>query len=72
MLSAVHWQTGYKGKICTGLPLNFSKQQIVAAFGPYKDSRTIKSSSEIYQWLVPEKYTSYTAITIMRSCMDLN
>ena len=54
MLSAVHWRTGYDGPVCSGLPLKLSKDgtQVMAALGPYRDSRVIKSSSEIYRWLV--------------------
>lgn len=54
MLSAVHWRTGYDGPVCSGLPLELSKDktQVIPAIGPYRDSRVIKSSSEIYRWLV--------------------
>ena len=54
MLSAVHWRTGYDGPVCSGLPLELSedKTKIVPAIGPYRDSRVIKSSSEIYRWLI--------------------
>lgn len=53
MLSAVHWRTGYNGPVCSGMPLKLSQDgtQVVPA-GPYRDSRVIKSSSEIYKWLV--------------------
>ena len=53
MLSAVHWRTGYNGPVCSGMPLKLSKDgtQVMPA-GPYRDSRVIKSSSEIYKWLV--------------------
>lgn len=54
MLSAIHWRTGYSGPVCSGLPLKFCEDgtQVVPAIGPYRDSRVIKSSSEIYKWLV--------------------
>ena len=54
MLSAVHWRTGYNGPVCSGMPLKFSKDgtQVMPALGPYRDSRVIKSSSEIYRWLL--------------------
>ena len=54
MLSAVHWRTGYNGPVCSGMPLKLSKDgtQVTSAMGPYRDSRVIKSSSEIYRWLV--------------------
>ena len=53
MLSAVHWRTGYDGPVCSGMPLKLSKDraQVVPAIGPYRDSRVMKSSSEIYRWL---------------------
>jgi hypothetical protein len=54
MLSAVHWRTGYNGLVCSGMPLELSKDgtQVMPAIGPYRNSRVIKSSSEIYKWLV--------------------
>jgi hypothetical protein len=55
MLSAVHWRTGYQGPVGSGLPLVYDKEdtgRALPAAGPYRDSRVIKSSSEIYRWLV--------------------
>lgn len=53
MLSAVHWRTGYNGPVCSGMPLKLSEDGTrVMPVGPYRDSRVIKSSSEIYKWLV--------------------
>jgi hypothetical protein len=53
MLSAVHWRTGYSGPVGTGMPLIFSDDgHVLPAIGPYRDSKVIKSSSEIYEWLV--------------------
>ena len=53
LLSAVHWRTGYTGPIGSGLPLKLRfENNVLAAIGPYRDSRIIKSSSEIYQWLI--------------------
>lgn len=53
MLSAVHWRTGYSGPVCSGMPLRLRKNslQVLSAVGPYRNSRVIKSSSEIYGWL---------------------
>ena len=55
MLSAVHWRTGYSGPVGSGMPLNFDGTRVLPAVGPYKDSKVIKSSSEIYRWLVKSK-----------------
>ena len=52
LLSAIHWRSGYKGPIGSRLPLIFRDGTPLAAIGPYKDSRVIKSSSEIYKWLI--------------------
>lgn len=51
MLSAVHWRTGYNGPVCSGMPLKLDGALVMPAIGPYRDSRVIKSSSEIYKWL---------------------
>jgi hypothetical protein len=51
MLSAVHWRTGYSGPVGTGMPLIFGDDgHVLPAIGPYRDSKVIKSSSEIYTW----------------------
>lgn len=57
MLSAVHWRTGYQGPVGSGLPLVYDTYTGMAlpATGPYRDSRVIKSSSEIYKWLVKSR-----------------
>lgn len=53
MLSAVHWRTGYKGPVCSGMPLviHTDNARVMPAVGPYRDSNVIKSSSEVYRWL---------------------
>ena len=53
MLSAVHWRTGYRGPVCSGMPLRVCKESaiVMPAIGPYRDSNVIKSSSEVYRWL---------------------
>ena len=52
MLSAIHWRTGYCGPVSSGMQLSIgSNGMAVPAIGPYKDSRVIKSSSELYMWL---------------------
>ena len=53
MLSAVHWRTGYTGPVCSGMPPRFSEGTlyVLPAVGPYRNSRVIKSSSEVYRWL---------------------
>lgn len=53
MLSAVHWRTGYTGPVGSNMPLEFDIDgRVLPSIGPYKDSKVIKSSSEIYKWLV--------------------
>jgi hypothetical protein len=52
MLSAVHWRTGYSGPVSTGMPLVLDdKLRATPAIGPYRNSRVVKSSSEVYRWL---------------------
>jgi hypothetical protein len=57
MLSAVHWRTGYEGPVCSGMPLYICRDdgRVMPAVGPYRDSRVIKSSSEVYRWLVKSR-----------------
>ena len=56
MLSAIHWRTGYDGPVGSNMPLKFdANKHVLPAVGPYKNSKVIKSSSEIYQWLIKSK-----------------
>lgn len=57
MLSAVHWRTGYDGPVGSGSPLAYDLDtgKVLPAVGPYRNSRVIKSSSEIYRWLVKSR-----------------
>lgn len=56
MLSAVHWRTGYRGPVCSGMPLRISDEgRVLPAIGPYRDSSVIRPSSEVYLWLKRSK-----------------
>jgi hypothetical protein len=53
LLSAIHWRMGYVGPVGTGLELILGEEDgVMPAVGPYRNSRVIKTSSEIYQWLI--------------------
>lgn len=56
-LSAIHWRFGYDGPIGTDQVISFlvkqdGSRQLLPARGPYRNSRIVKPSSEIYEWLV--------------------
>ncbi len=55
-LSAVHWRNGYVGPIGTDESLCFDTTAsnelfLKSASGPYRDSKIVKNSSEVYQWV---------------------
>lgn len=62
-LSAVHWRNGYTGPIGTDERLCFQALEnnelvLQPASGPYRDSKIVKNTSEVYSW-VAKSYGNY-------------
>lgn len=60
LLSALHWREfAYVGEIGSGNELEYIEidgiKTLIPAEGPYRDSKVIKSTSKIYQWLKRSK-----------------